>query len=77
MSDRQLPALSCPSIASIARPVRAGLVWHGPRYPTPIDYAEDRPRQSPSAMTPLTISILLLVCAFVITVAYVAVDEHS
>lgn len=28
-------------------------------------------------MNPLTISILLLVCAFVITVAYVAVDERS
>lgn len=40
------------------------------------DYAADRRRQSPSAMNPLTISILLLVCAFVITVAYVAVDEH-
>lgn len=74
MSDRHLPTLSCPSIAER---VRGGLAWHGPRYPRPIDYAADRPRQSPSAMTPLTISILLLVCAFVITVAYVAVDEHS
>jgi len=28
-------------------------------------------------MNPLTISLLLLLCAFVITVAYVAVDERS
>jgi hypothetical protein len=41
------------------------------------DYGDGPRRQDPSTMTPLSISLLLLVVAFVITAAYMAVDERS
>jgi hypothetical protein len=41
------------------------------------DYGGGPRRQDPSTMTPLSITLLLLVVAFVITVAYMAVDEHG
>ena len=35
-----------------------------------------RPNSHRGTMSPLTIAIALLLCAFVIAVAYMAVDEH-